>query len=227
MKSLRMLIIILLFTTNLVLCYADQGFYIGYKGGGLVKADIAGAFTPKNIVDPQKKYDSSIFTGIGEYGMTNPHNFPRVLEAQAAVFAEMIFFWGYKFPRIFSLGSSIILSNFVMPSLSFDFKFSFNEQKMIRPYIFLDIYGGILDGFPIGVAAGGGIDIYIDKNLFFLVESKVGAEIFVRRYYDDGNNANAIWHFESTYAYGIFAIYLGVGYRFNLKIRQPLKLSKI
>src|SRR4030042_6446603 len=80
--------------------HAIDGFYLGYKGGFLVKVDIASAFTGKRIIGRNE----SIYTGMDEYGATMPHGFPRILEGKAAPYVENIFFWGYKFPKIFSLG---------------------------------------------------------------------------------------------------------------------------
>jgi hypothetical protein len=68
-----------------------------------------------------------------------------------------------------------------------------------------------------GITGGGGMDIFFDEHFFLLIESKIGAEIFVARYYDDGNNANPIWHFDTTSAYGVFGIYIGLGYQFKSK----------
>ncbi len=186
---------------------AIDGFFLGGKGGFLLKVDIASAFAGKRIIGS----DESIYTGIGEYGATVPHGFPRVLESKVGPYGEMIFNWGYKFPKVFTLGFGFLLSNFVMPSLMFDFKFSFIEDKLIRPYMYLGIYSGLFDGFPIGITAGGGMDIFLTNNFFLLVEGKLGTEIFVSRYYDDGINSNPIWHWDSVYAYGLFGIYLGCG----------------
>jgi len=190
---------------------AIDGFFLGYKGGFLIKVDIASAFAGKRIIGRNE----SIYTGMGEYGATMPHGFPRILEGKAAPYVENIFFWGYKFPKVFSLGFGILLSNFVMPSLMFDFKFTLTEKYKVKPYLFADIYGGLLDGFPIGITGGGGIDIYFTDHLYMLLESKAGVEIFVARYYDDGINSNPIWHWDSVYAYGLFTIYIGVGYQFK------------
>ena len=198
--------------------YGIDGFFLGVKGGFLLKVDIASALSSKRIIDPAKDKTNGIPTGIGHIGTTDPHGFPRVLEALTAPYGELQLNWGYKFPKIFTLGFGFLLSNFIMPSLVFDFKFSFREDKRIRPYAALSIYGGLFDGFPIGLTAIGGIDIFLNEHFFFLVEAKLGAEIFVSLYYDDGNNANAIWHFDSTYAYGVFGIYVGLGYQFKNKM---------
>lgn len=206
-----LLFLFILILANYVKLNAIDGFYFGGKSGILLKIDIASAFANKRIIGRSE----SIYTGIGEYGVANPHGFPRVLEARVGPYGEMILDWGYKFPKLFTLGFGLLLSNFVMPSLMFNFKFSFLEDQMIRPYTFVGLYSGLFDGFPIGITAGGGIDIYLNKNFFLLVESKLGAEIFVSRYYDDGINSNPIWHWESLYAYGLFAIYIGCGYQFK------------
>lgn len=192
---------------------AIDGFYLGGKGGFLLKIDVASAFAGKRIIGK----DESIYTGIGEYGATVPHGFPRVLESKVGPYGELVFFWGYKFPKLFSLGFGMLLSNLVMPSLMFDFKFSFLEDKKLRPYTVIGIYSGLFDGFPIGITIGGGIDIYLNDHFYFLVESKLGSEIFVSRYYDDGINSNPIWHWDSVYAYGLFGIYIGFGYQFKNK----------
>lgn len=204
---------LVLFLFFLFICfnsYSIDGVFIGYKMGVLIKVDVASAYVSKRNQDMD-----NIRTGIGYYGVADSHGFPRVLEAKAAPYAELFFNWGYKFPKVFSLGFSILLSNFVMPSLVFDFKFTLYEKTKLKPYVFLSVYGGILDGFPIGIMAGGGIDIYFDDHFYFLIESKIGTEIFVSRYYDDGINSNPIWHWDSTYAYMGFAIYLGFGYQFK------------
>lgn len=213
-KNFFYIFIILILSTNANL-KAKDGFFLGSKIGVLLKIDIASAFVSKRVIDSDKKDENSIPTGIGEYGNTDPHGFPRVLESKVAPYGDMIFNFGYKFPKLFTLGFGIYLSNFIMPYLLFDFKFSFREKLRVRPYIIQSIYGGLFDGFPIGITLGGGIDIYLDEHFYFLIESKLGAEIFVSRYYDDGINSNPIWHWESTYAYGVFGIYIGIGYQFK------------
>jgi hypothetical protein len=136
MKKLQLLIFCFVFFFS-ISAYAIDGFFIGYKSGFLVKVDVASAFQSKRVIDADKKMENSIPTGIGYYGNTNPHGFPRVLEAMAAPYADLVLVWGYKFPKLFTLGFGFLLSNFVMPSLTFDFKFSFREKEKIRPYAFL------------------------------------------------------------------------------------------
>ena len=208
-------IILISFIFNAILLNAIDGFFLGFKGGVLIKVDVASAFSQKRIIDPDKKIENSIKTGIGEYGATSPHGFPRVLEALAAPYADLSIVWGYKFPKLFSLGFGILLSNFVMSSLEIDFKFSFLEEKKIKPFVFGAVVSGLLDGFPFQFIAGGGFDYYFDEHFYMLFESRLGAELFVSKYYDDGNNSNPIWHWDSLYAYSLFAIYIGIGYQFK------------
>jgi hypothetical protein len=210
MKKSIMFSVLFLFSFSLTATAVD-GFFIDTKGGFLLKVDVASAFAGKRLIGKSE----SIYTGIGQYGATVPHGYPRVLESNVAPYGDLIFDWGYKFPKIFSLGFGLMLSNFVMPSLMFNYKFSFLEDKMVRPYTFVGFYGGLFDGFPIGLTAGGGIDIYLTKMFYFLVETKLGTEIFVSRYYDDGINSNPIWHWDSVYAYGLFSIYIGFGFQFK------------
>lgn len=215
MNLKRVLFITFLF--SIIRTFAIDGFYLGGKAGFLLKVDVESAFDEKNVVDETKSMDNSIETGLGQYGNTNPHEFPRVLEAMTGTYGDLSVIWGYKFPKLFYLGFGFMLSNFVMPSLVFDFKFSFREEHKIRPFVALSLYGGFLDGFPIGVTALGGMDIFFTEDFFLLVEGKLGAEIFVRHYYDDGNNANPIWHFDTVSAYGLIGINVGVGYIFKNK----------
>lgn len=211
----KFLIIFALYLLFQIKISSMDGLFLGFKTGLLLKIDVASAFISKRVIDQNKSMENSIPTGIGEYGMTDPHGFPRVLESKVAPYGDLIINWGYKFPKIFALGFGFLLSNLVMPSLMFDFKFSFREDKKLKPFVFLDIYSGLLDGFPIGITVGGGVDIYINNNFYFLIESKLGTEIFVSRYYDDGINSNPIWHWDTTYAYAVYALYIGFGYQFK------------
>jgi hypothetical protein len=215
MKKFLLINSIILIISSTAGLYAMDGFFLDFKNGILLKVDVASAFMSKRVIDPNKNIDNSIQTGLGQYGDDNPHGFPRVLEAQVGPYGDLIFNWGYKFPKVFTLGFGLLVSNLVMPSLMFDFKFTLKEDTKIKPYVFASIYSGLFDGFPIGITTGGGIDIYFTDNLYLLVESKIGAEIFVSKYYDDGTNSNPIWHWDSTYAYGIFGIYIGIGYQFK------------
>jgi hypothetical protein len=214
MKRIMIISILLAVFSIGELCAID-GFFLGAKTGLMLKIDIAGGLKSKRKIDPEMKTENSIPTGIGQYGDADSHGFTRVIESPVAPYGDMIFNWGYKFPKVFTLGFGILLSNIIMPSLMFDFKFTISEKHIVKPYVFLSIYSGLLDGFPIGLTTGAGIDIYLTKNFYFLVESKLGAELFVSRYYDDGNNTHPIWHWDSFYAYGIWGIYIGVGYQFK------------
>lgn len=203
---------ILFFSLNLELTHSNEGFFIGYKTGFSMKIDVASGFDSKSA-----KNMDSIPVGIGEYGVADPHKFPRIIEPKAGVYGDMTFFWGYRFPKVFSAGFGFWLSNFMMPYLTFIHKFSFLEKNKIQPFAFIELYGGFLDGFPIGVTVGGGVDFFITSNVFLLIENKAGAEIFVSRYYDDGVNSNPIWHWDSLYSYGVYSLYVGIGYRFDNK----------
>ena len=76
MKKLLFFMLFFIFLAQFQINAID-GFFIGYKGGFLLKVDVASAFVPK-------ERDMNIPTGIGEYGATTPHGFPRVLEAIAS-----------------------------------------------------------------------------------------------------------------------------------------------
>lgn len=212
----RFLLIGLFFIIITLPIHSIDGFYLGFRAGFVDKIDVGSGLVPRYDPDEtDQSLSSSIPTGIGYYGATSPHHFPRIIEPMTGLYGELSVFWGYRFPRLFSLGFSFMLSNMVMPFLTFEFKFSFRQDKKIQPFTALYLHGGVLDGFPIGVAALGGIDIFVNKAFYFLIELKLGAEIFVRNYYDDGNNSNPIWHFDTTYAYGVMGLSLGFGYVFK------------
>ncbi len=192
--------------------YAKEGFFIGYKTGFSMKIDVVSGFDSKLA-----KNANSIPVGIGEYGVADPHKFPRIIEPKTGIYGDMTIFWGYRFPKVFSAGFGFWMSNLMMPYLTFIHKFSFNEEKRIQPFAFIELYGGFMDGFPIGITGGGGVDVFINDHVFFLIENKIGSEIFISRYYDDGNNSNPIWHWDSLYAYGVYSLYIGIGYRFDNK----------
>jgi len=210
MKKILFIIPILFSLSNYNI-FAVDGFFIGGKTELLLKIDIAGSLKSKRVIDPQMNIANSINTGIGQYGNADSHGFPRVIEAQAAPYFNQIFNWGYKFPKVFTLGFGFMLSNFLMPSLMFDFKFTVSDTHIVKPYTILSIYSGLFDGFPIGITTGGGIDIYLTKSFYLLIESRFGAELFIAKYYDDGINSHPIWHWETFYAYGVATVDIGFG----------------
>ena len=165
----------------------------------------------------QGKTDFNIPAGINEFGNANPHDTARLLEPYTAGYAEMFLVWGYRLPKYVSLGFSVLLQNFVMPYITFDFKFSFLEEKKVQPYLFFSYVanGLFTDFFPMDFILGGGFDFFITDNLYLLVESKAGVEWLVTRYYDDGVNTNPIWDpMTDSYLYGVFGITVGICYQF-------------
>lgn len=208
-------VLLVFFVCNLV-SYAKQGFFLGYKNGFAMKIDVPSALEGKK----QGKIDLDIPAGINQFGNANPHNASRLLEPITAGYAEMFLIWGYRFPKFFSLGFSILLQNFIMPYITFDFKFSFFEEKKTQPYVFLSyVANGLMtDFFPMDFILGGGFDFFITDNLYILVESKAGFEWLVVRYYDDGVNTNPIWEVDkNSYIYGVFGITIGISYQFLKK----------
>lgn len=175
--------------------------------------------------------DNEMLTGIDTEGTPMPHKFPRVFEAKSKGYFDVHFVWGYKFPDIFdgnnnklgsfTLGFSINLTNIVMPSLEIMVKYNFNlgeKYNYFEPFIGGLIYGGFIDGFPIGISLLGGCDIFpkaIDKDFNFYLsgEMRLGMVLYSKIYFDTGKNSEGIWKkFDFLFESGF---YFGAGYRWD------------
>ncbi len=181
--------------------------------------------------------DNEMSTGLDEHGAPSPHNFPRVFEAKSKSHFDIHFVWGVKFDPIKSNGVEIgyvtlsfafNLTNIVMPSLEVvQVKYNFmlfdknNLQYPVEPYIGGALYGGFLDGFPIGFNLIGGCDIFPmiyenradNKNFFLTGELRLGMVLYSKTYYDTGLNNEGIWKKLSLLFEGGF--YFGYGYIFE------------
>jgi hypothetical protein len=181
------------------------------------------------VIFLQYNKDNEMETGLDLSGAPSPHNFPRTFNPKTQGAIDIQFCWGYKFedsrdPNInATLEFSINLTNFVMPSLEILVKHNFiiNDNPTISPYIGGVLYGGFMDGFPIGLSFLGGTDIfptyYLDQktNNYLLAEGRLGAVIFSRTYFDTGSNSDGIWKKIGILAEGGF--YFGTGYRWDKK----------
>lgn len=154
-------------------------------------------------------------------GAPSPHNFPRVFNARTKANFDLSFSWGVRFDNNVTLGFAFMLTNFVMPSLEIMVKYNFPFQNLpIEPYVGGVLYGGFIDGFPIGLNALGGVDYY---PLFsdahrkghnsISGEARVGAVIYTNRYYDTGRDDEGIWKEFQILAEG--GLYLMTGYIFD------------
>lgn len=173
--------------------------------------------------------DNEMLTGLDQHGTPMPHNFPRVFEAKTKANFDIHFAWGVKFDNFYTaedvklgrmfLGFSVNLTNFTMPSLEIMVKYNFYlPDYPVEPYIGGLIYGGFMDGFPIGFSALGGADIFpfhyedrVDNRNFFLSgELRVGTVLFAPIYFDTGENTEGIWKKLTLLGEGGF--YAGWGY---------------
>jgi len=169
-------------------------------------------------------------TGIDTEGSPMPHKFPRVFEAKSKGYFDIHFVWGYKFADIIvdnvnygavTLGFSINLTNIVMPSLEIMVKYNFNlgdKYPFFEPFVGGLIYGGFIDGFPIGISALGGCDIFPramenDFNFYLSAEMRLGGVLYSKIYFDTGKNNEGIWKkFDFLIESGF---YFGAGYRWD------------
>lgn len=177
--------------------------------------------------------DNEMNNELGQNGMPMPHKFPRVFEAKSKAYFDVHIAWGVKFDNFttnngetklgnMALGFSVNLANFIMPSLEIMLKYNFYlPDYPVEPYIGGLIYGGFMDGFPIGINVIGGVDVfpthfepvYENRNLFINAELRVGPVINVPIYYDTGNNNEGIWKKIGVLIDGGF--YTGIGYIFH------------
>jgi len=167
--------------------------------------------------------DNEQYSGIDSFGMPTPHKFPRTFDPYVKPNFDIHFVWGYRFVNDLILGFSINLTNFIMPSLEISLKYNFANTglKGIEPFVGAAIYGGFLDGFPIGFSALGGMDFLGESmgltehsaNLYLSAEMRLGAVLYSEIYFDTGNNAEGIWKKFNVLAEGGF--YFSSGYRWN------------
>lgn len=177
--------------------------------------------------------DNEINNELGQHGMPMPHKFPRVFEAKSKAYIDVHIAWGVKFDNFtinngetklgnMVLGFSINLANFIMPSLELMLKYNFYlPYYPVEPYIGGLIYGGFMDGFPIGINVIGGVDVFPmhfepiaeNRNLFLNAELRLGPVINVPIYYDTGSNSEGIWKKVGILIEGGF--YTGIGYVFH------------
>lgn len=166
---------------------------------------------------------NEIFTGLTHYGMPMPHNVPRVFDPVTKANFDIHFVMGYRFENNLSLAGSINLTNFMMPSLEIMVKYNFDtgDKYAVEPFVGGVIYGGVLDGFPIGFNMISGIDYYPEyfiednrkTNIFVSGELRIGTVLYTAVYYDSGINSEGIWKKLSWLLEG--GIYAGSGYRFD------------
>lgn len=166
--------------------------------------------------------ENELYTGLDQHGAPSPHKFPRVFEAKSKSHLDIHIVWGVKFTNDLMFGVSVNITNFVMPSLEFMLKYNFNVPDYpFEPYIGGVLYGGVLDGFPIGLSVIGGCDFFPlytedisqNKNLFLEAELRLGAVLYAPIYYDTGLNSEGIWKKLSFLGEGGF--YFGTGYVWN------------
>lgn len=176
--------------------------------------------------------DNEMYTGIDTEGTPMPHKFPRVFEAKSKGYFDIHFVWGYRFNDIIvdnvnygavTLGFSINLTNIVMPSLEIMVKYNFNlgsKYPFFEPFVGGLIYGGFIDGFPIGISALGGCDVFPkamenDFNFYLSAEMRLGGVLYSKIYFDTGKNNEGIWKkFDFLLESGF---YFGAGYRWDKK----------
>jgi len=155
------------------------------------------------------------------HGSPSPHRFPRVFNAKSKPYFDITFNWGVKFANNITLDFGVNLSNFVMPSLEIGLKYNFVIPGYpVEPFVGGAIYGGFMDGFPIGISALAGVDIfpcYLENkhsdNFFLSAELRIGAVIVIPVYYDTGLDTETIYKKLGVLAEGGF--YMGTGYIFN------------
>ncbi|HBD93775.1 MAG: hypothetical protein A2015_00720 [Spirochaetes bacterium GWF1_31_7] len=170
------------------------------------------------------KYNNNneIPSGIDDHGTPMPHRFPRVFNPKTKVNIDFCFAWGYRFKENVSLDFSFNLTNFIMPSLELgvNYHFDLGDSYNFEPFIGTLIYGGFIDGFPIGFSLAGGLDFFpvikddkMTKNFFIGPELRIGTVWFTDIYYDTGVNSEGIW--KNFNLLGEAGFYVNSGYRWD------------
>jgi hypothetical protein len=96
------------------------------------------------------------------------------------------------------------------------------KDNPFEPYLGFAIYGGYIDGFPIGINFLGGLTTYpiaityndeVNKKFFVNGEVRVGPVIYVPVYFDTGLNTETIYKKISVLMEG--GLFVGTGYIFK------------
>lgn len=172
---------------------------------------------------------NEIYNGLEVDGSPMPHSFPRVHNAKSKAHFDIHLAWGVRiedksFPGSITIGFALNITNFTMFSLELiTFKYGFDLiNNPLEPYIGFGIYGGYLDGFPIGINLFGGVMAYpisiayndpVNRKMYILGEVRMGPVIYVPVYFDTGLNTETIYKKISVLMEG--GIYTGFGYIFK------------
>lgn len=181
----------------------------------LISTDIA-KFIFWNLI-LEYNTDNEIPTGVDISGMPMPHGFPRVFEPKTRANFDLSIGWGNVYDNNVTLRFSINLTNLVMPSLEVAVKYNFEtDNDTFSPFVGGSLYGGLIDGFPIGIGAIGGIDFFPldensnDRQLFYSLEARIGGVLFASTYFDKGRRRGGIWKDTSWLLEG--GLYFATGY---------------
>ncbi len=146
-----------------------------------------------------------------------PHRFVRVFNPKTKANFDLHISWGVKFENNLSLGFAVMFTNFVMPSLELMLKYNFIVNDQIEPFVGGVIYGGFMDGFPVGINVIGGVDLFAFgtniesiQNYYNSIEARLGAVLYSSVYFDTGDNSEGIWKKFAILLDG--ALYFNTGY---------------
>jgi hypothetical protein len=110
-----------------------------------------------------------------KYKQANPYS--TIAQTDSDIAAAFNFDIGYTFAKVpFSLALGIELNNWVDPNLRLVWKYNFLDQKLLSPFIYLSLHGGILDIMGFGIHIGAGLDIQINEWYFFSIDMRAGYE---------------------------------------------------
>lgn len=165
--------------------------------------------------------DNEIPSGLLDHGMPMPHRFTRVFNPATKVNIDISFVWGYRFENNVALDFAVNLTNFIMPSLEVGVSYHFElpDEYGFEPYLGGVLYGGFLDGFPIGLSLVTGLDFFPmyetedDKQFFIGPEFRIGTVWLTEVYFDTGLDSEGIWK-EFNFL-GEAGFYFNAGYRWD------------
>jgi hypothetical protein len=108
-----------------------------------------------------------------KFPQANPYN--KVLTADTNCVGALNIDIGYTFYKVpISLALGLEMNNWVDPNLRVIIKYNFLADKLLSPYIYTELHGGLLDVMSFGIHLGFGLDVQVTDWFFIGIDARAG-----------------------------------------------------
>jgi hypothetical protein len=108
-----------------------------------------------------------------KFPQANPYN--KKLVAETNCVGALNFDIGYTFYKVpISLALGVEMNNWVDPNLRVVIKYNFLADKLLSPYIYTELHGGLLDVMSFGIHLGFGLDVQVTDWFFIGIDARAG-----------------------------------------------------